>query len=135
MILALDGPNDEETIMKKILVAVGLFVLGTAPAYGTAAMYHHGHRHRGETPRCYRDDNGCNDNDGTQGGGNGNKGRDGDEQRGDRNCHSFCGNTIIVPTPFGSSTTTTTRPKGAEDEEADSIACLVPVPYHCDPRR
>jgi hypothetical protein len=35
------------------------------------------------------------------GGGNGNRGRRGDNQRGDKNCHSFCGNTIIVPTPPG----------------------------------
>lgn len=35
------------------------------------------------------------------GGGNGNRGRKGDNQRGDKNCHSFCGNTIIVPTPPG----------------------------------
>lgn len=69
-------------------------------------------RHR--PPSCDQgyDDAGRNCNDGTQGGGNGNKGRDGDEQRGDKNCHSFCGNTIIIPTPGETSTTTTTGGEG-----------------------
>lgn len=42
------------------------------------------------------------------GGGNGNRGRKGDHQRSGRDsCHSFCGNTIVIPMP--GETTTTTR--------------------------
>lgn len=42
------------------------------------------------------------------GGGNGNRGRRGDRQDSGRDsCHSFCGNTVVIPMP--GETTTTTR--------------------------
>lgn len=42
------------------------------------------------------------------GGGNGNRGRRGDRQESGRDsCHSFCGNTVVIPMP--GETTTTTR--------------------------
>jgi hypothetical protein len=82
-------------------------------------------------PSCdqsYDDGGGRNCNDGTQGGGNGNKGRDGDTQRGDKNCHSLCGNTIIVPSP-GETTTTTVM---AGETPRRAVVCVLALPYHCD---
>jgi hypothetical protein len=52
------------------------------------------------------------------GGGNGNRGRRGDSQRGDKNCHSFCGNTVIIPDPTG-------HDQPPPDEQPQS---LFPVP-------
>jgi hypothetical protein len=113
-------------------IMLGLAIPGAA--YGD----HHGrHRHHHDDGDCdWRGD--CS-GDWQGGGGNGNKGRSGDDQRGDKNCHSFCGNTIIIP-PLpgmrGGTTTTTTSPKnrGEEPMVEPSPACLVPVPYHCDPK-
>lgn len=68
-----------------------------------------------------------------QGGGYGNgdrnsKGRDGDSQRGAGHdqCHSFCGNTVIIPMPGDTTTTTTGQAR------PEAVSCLVPVPWHCD---
>jgi hypothetical protein len=92
-----------------LLAAIGFVVVAMAILFAVcmsnAGAQPTPARHRGSCDQRY-DDGGRNCNDGTQGGGNGNKGRDGDTQRGDKNCHSFCGNTIIIPTP-GATTTTT----------------------------
>lgn len=85
-----------------VVVLLGLFLGGCFSSAGATQIS----RHHPSCDSNYDEDNGRNCNDGTQGGGNGNKGRDGDDQRGDKNCHSFCGNTIIIPMP-GSTTTTT----------------------------
>lgn len=64
-----------------------------------------------ERNRCYDD---C-DDDWGRGSGNGNSGYDGEggrsgdtNQRGDRNCRNVCGNTVTIPMP-GETTTTTSR--------------------------
>jgi len=107
-----------------------LNLLVAAPVYADRGGRH---RHQPSCDSYDNEDNGrnCND-DGTQGGGNGNKGRDGDTQRGDKNCHSFCGNTIIIPNPMESSTTTTGP--GQKPSAAPNPACLIIVPHHCDPK-
>jgi hypothetical protein len=103
--------DERGSVVVGILAAIGLVVvimgliLGGCFANAGASQVQRRHRQ----PSCDQgyDDGGRNCNDGTQGGGNGNKGRDGDEQRGDKNCHSFCGNTVIIPNPMEPTTTTT----------------------------
>lgn len=99
--------------MKRVVIGLALsLTLATPPAYAN-------HR-RDERPRC--DDS--RDCDRNYGGGNGNSGKEGD-QDGKDNCHSFCNNVIIIPNPV---------PGGQQPGKPSSITCLVPVPYHCDPR-
>lgn len=90
---------------------IGALIVAAALGLGLGAAPAQARRHQPSCDSRDNEDNGRNCNDGTQGGGNGNKGRDGDTQRGDKNCHSFCGNTIIIPNPMESSTTTTTGQK------------------------
>lgn len=55
------------------------------------------------------------------------RGKNGDQGRAGRDqCHSFCNNVIVVPDP-------TQKKEPPQDQQPQSIACAVPVPWHCDP--
>lgn len=88
-----------------VLAFVGLFALCTDHDDNSMAPVSRHHSHRCRDEDCQRDGRG-----GYGNGDRNSKGRDGDSQESGRDsCHSFCGNTVIIPTPWSPTTTTTTR--------------------------